>query len=531
MKAIPEFIFVCLASSLIVNQADGQTALWNSGIKTSNSVYPWLVAADGLGNCYVYSQIVGTVTCGANNYDHTNGAWLLKKYDNAGTCVWVQQVNNLLARDLKADAGHVYLCGYNSMNGSIGTTTLGVEGYGDGFTVRLSSQGNVDLVLPVTGPSEEVCGGLDIDKNGNIYVTGTFGPGSVIGNQTLTATYYQNYYTAKYDSQGKIVWISEGKQLFYETGGSQIVVSDDGSSITTLGYASGPNDGPEDTVRFSGSSVKLYGHPYALWAGRLDGNGIMQTARVIDNNLKHGITSIGTDNAGNLYCSGWTLYEDPTLYKYDSAFNLVWEKTDPTNAGGAAFGTGSAMIRTNANGDIFAAFCALGESVISGNATHYGWFQMGYVVKYDAAGTFRWKQDIVSDKASYATGIDIDEQGSVFAAGSYAGSCSIGQTVQLNDPHGGFVAKFSDLEFVTDVSHTGAMDEINCYPNPATDRLNLVVHKNCAISVISAAGKEVLSLHANTGLNEIDLTGLEQGFYLVNIRSAESTEIKKLLIK
>jgi hypothetical protein len=57
----------------------------------------------------------------------------------------------------------------------------------------------------------------------------------------------------------------------------------------------------------------------------------------------------------------------------------------------------------------------------------------------------------------------------------------------------------------------------NLYPNPATDFIHLNTPANAEIRVYDNAGREVISLVTVQALQEIDISGLQQGVYFVKV--------------
>ena len=74
--------------------------------------------------------------------------------------------------------------------------------------------------------------GIDLDDNGNVYVTGTFGAGATLNGSSLTTTGEEDIFVAKYTSSGTLAWVrtggSPGKDL-----SRTIVVDDLGNTYVT----------------------------------------------------------------------------------------------------------------------------------------------------------------------------------------------------------------------------------------------------------------------------------------------------------
>jgi rhodanese-related sulfurtransferase len=76
--------------------------------------------------------------------------------------------------------------------------------------------------------------------------------------------------------------------------------------------------------------------------------------------------------------------------------------------------------------------------------------------------------------------------------------------------------------------------ELNVYPNPATSKFFIEgsgVQELKEISIISLTGKRVLSKNNVFGMDGIDISQLQNGIYIVQIKAANQTVSKKLVIQ
>jgi hypothetical protein len=74
----------------------------------------------------------------------------------------------------------------------------------------------------------------------------------------------------------------------------------------------------------------------------------------------------------------------------------------------------------------------------------------------------------------------------------------------------------------------GEMQEIYLYPNPATDLVTIKgVHQNDQIRIMSLNGTLV---SASKG-SKLDISGLDNGMYIINIEAGQQIQNLKLLIR
>ncbi|NOR34230.1 MAG: hypothetical protein GQ579_06075, partial [Bacteroidales bacterium] len=130
-----------------------------------------------------------------------------------------------VATDLAANpiTGDVYLVG--EWKGSLAATITdaGTEttdftatfGGADGFVVKLNRNGDFQWAFKVGGEEDDRISAVHLDNDGNFYITGYISPGMIrfSGTGSLTAdSVYQNtgsmtFYLAKYDQEGKLLWV------------------------------------------------------------------------------------------------------------------------------------------------------------------------------------------------------------------------------------------------------------------------------------------------------------------------------------
>jgi len=143
------------------------------------------VTADDLGNVYV------TGFTHSNNYSDYS-KYLTLKYDESGIQQWAaiygEQYERNIANDIEVDkSGNVYVTG-NAFSSNLTSNDC----YG---TIKYSPSGLQLWLTLHTGSSTARARDLELDNQGNIYVTGYFG--SSIGD---------DYSTVKYNSNGLKIW-------------------------------------------------------------------------------------------------------------------------------------------------------------------------------------------------------------------------------------------------------------------------------------------------------------------------------------
>jgi CHU_C Type IX secretion signal domain len=199
----------------------------------------------------------------------------------------------------------------------------------DSFIASITGSGNVSWTLGVGGPGgdnleknfPDYIHGIDVDALGNVFITGMFeSPQLYIGNFTLLSkTISENFFFAKIDVNGNVVWTKEQKQIS-DCGGFDVAV-DNKNNIHVTGrfYANGATFDNLD-IKGSGAAnvflVKYDTYGNVLLAKSYGGNGS-------ETGLK-----ITVDRLGNILLEG--LYSD--IFSLDS-FTL----TNPSTLFGQLF--------------------------------------------------------------------------------------------------------------------------------------------------------------------------------------------------
>jgi len=184
------------------------------GIDTSGHI--WIT-----GFYYLHSVTIGSTTL-INKTDSANTSAygvvygsnvFVAKYDIGGNVLWAKdfsgddpggsgQAGITVAKD-----GTAYLCApYLDSFITIGTTKLTTTSvYGTFYIARLTADGAVlwakDLI-----PESEITS-VAVDNDDNFYITGTYdGDTLVVGTDTIFGMHYGNFFIAKYNALGNVLW-------------------------------------------------------------------------------------------------------------------------------------------------------------------------------------------------------------------------------------------------------------------------------------------------------------------------------------
>ncbi|KXK55840.1 MAG: PKD repeat protein, partial [Chlorobi bacterium OLB7] len=182
------------------------------------------IVADNAGHIFIAGYSTGEITDFGSSALKTSGGYVAK-YSTDGRRIWVVQFTGIPSNAGKGiaidNAGNLVITGrfFNKMD--IGDTSLTAVGGADIFVAKFDSDGNLQWATQAGGIDPDQSQAVTTDKQGNIYITGSFFKRASFGEYELintlierndTANYfrsYENAFVAKYSKDGKIVWVKK----------------------------------------------------------------------------------------------------------------------------------------------------------------------------------------------------------------------------------------------------------------------------------------------------------------------------------
>ncbi|WP_144289902.1 hypothetical protein [Ideonella sp. A 288] len=249
----------------------------------------------------------------------------------------------------------------------------------------------------------EVIGGMAVDRDSNVIVTGWAGV-------SATGTGLRKYFTAKYDSYGRLKWLRHFSPPngALDTPSSTVTVDANGNAYIALAqsYHFGAivkyDPAGNESVLTLGASVS----PFWDWS-----------------------IGLRTDAAGNLYLRAANAVE-----KYSPQGALLWRQQFQTY-----FGNWIRDIRIDAAGNVYAA----GYGIDGSNRNAY---PDVVLAKFNAAGNRLWSRVYDSGYYEQGLGLELKPDGNlVVLATRGTPAAPTGTTLLTFDPNGNLLSNFGHV--------------------------------------------------------------------------------------
>lgn len=369
------------------------------------------VSSDALGNSYATGTVSNpalfdnvTIACHASDV-------FVAKYNSSGALLWAKVAGGELldqGNAIATDAnGNSYVAGAIQTNGiyptvSFDNITLTGHGDYDWFIAKYDVNGNVVWAKNAGSNLGDIARGIVVDVLGNVYVCGLFSGTMTVDGSTVTSSGLFDVFLAKYDGNGNLIWIRRA-------GGTG---SDIAHGITVDSFGNVAIVGEfQNTATFGSNSVTAAGLGDAFIA-KYDSSGTNLWVRSGGSS-----TSFATDAAKSIGSDG------------SNSFVVTGDYT-----GSATFGGLSVPNAGSSGTDIF-------------------------VAKYDSNGVIQWLHHAGGPHADKGYSIGVDQAGNNWVSG-FAGSGTgiVFDTISL-PPRGNeyiFLAKYNAAGIVQYVKQYAA---------------------------------------------------------------------------
>jgi hypothetical protein len=246
-----------------------------------------------LGSYYYDSVTIDSFTL-YNNYTNKNTAYLTK-LDEQGNCKWVKQATggNTQFLNIKAGNNRVYICAQTDSCFNYDTVHLCGQNGNTGVLLQTDTNGNVQWRSVIYSAGAAYMVAVSADSAGNCLVLGRFDTTIYIGGDTLNkgSNDPKDFFIAKYDSAGNILWIS---QMYFS---GEAVINSFYTDKMGYSYLTGAFGG---TATFGGRNI-VPDNGSGLFVARFSPNGSFIGLVIAFGADAFDITG---DSAGNAYVTG-----------------------------------------------------------------------------------------------------------------------------------------------------------------------------------------------------------------------------------
>jgi Domain of unknown function DUF11/Beta-propeller repeat len=234
---------------------------------------------------------------------------------------WVQAFGSTgnganLAQSIKAAPDqNLYVTGRFSSTATFGSTTVTSAGGTDIFLAKYSPSGSLLWIAQAGGTQDDLGGyGIDLDQDGNVYVTGSFQGPATFHSANSTGTKItvasggqEGIFLAKYTSSGTLLWVQTGTSDCPASGcpnfGTGIAVNSAAGTVyiseaTQADITFSSADGTNHVISGSGA--------WHMGLAKYDTNGNFQWGETNSANPNSlGFGGVAVDAEDNAYTAGW----------------------------------------------------------------------------------------------------------------------------------------------------------------------------------------------------------------------------------
>lgn len=245
---------VSIGDSVFQHQGDMDTFItkydsagnlrWARQIAGSQAEQGRGISTDRKSNVLVTGEFSGSLSFGSKTVESKSEFRdiFLAKYDASGNLQWVKSFGSTgedYGRGIGTDkAGNIYISGVFSGSVKFDDKTLNsMEGSKDLFLAKADASGKILWVRQIGGPgSDEGCE-IEVDEQGNVYLSGEFPHKASFGSKVLTSKGLRDVFVAKFDPQGNLVWIEQAEGDRDDV--NYAIALDDARRVTVVGTFTG----------------------------------------------------------------------------------------------------------------------------------------------------------------------------------------------------------------------------------------------------------------------------------------------------
>lgn len=367
------------------------------------------------------------------------------------TINWTEQIassgSDYISDIVTDKEGNIYVCGTFEKTLTIGSNFLISAGHYDVFIAKYTSTGSLLWANQAGGSEADMAKAMVLDSMGNLIVGGYFEGNATFGSNTIASSGSRDIFITKYDTNGALQWIKHA-------GGTEI---DELSSLTIDKenniYACGIFNGTASFDTTSSVSLGLDD----IYIVSYSSDGSLRWLNQAGGSQNDFATAIATDYNNNVYISGY--FNDSLIINQDTllsvgATDALVTKYDSQgnlswakNLGGNNYDYASTLT-TSPNGNIYlAGYFYSFAFPIGGDTLWNAGLSDIFIALYDTNGNFQWAQKAASTDQEYPFDLTSDMQGNAYLTGAIKDSLVLFHaTTELQGAGGydAFAAKYTE---------------------------------------------------------------------------------------
>lgn len=510
---------------------------------------------DNAGNVYTTGYFGGTVDFdpgpGTSNLTSVNSALeiFISKYDNQGSFVWAKSLSgnsNDVGYGIDTDSwGNVIVTGYfiGSLDFDPGPSSFSISSLGgkDVFVLKLDSLGDFLWAKSFAGSGNDDQGrSLVVDGQGNVNLTGYF-TGSIdidpdTSSSMIMSAGSNDIFLVQLDSSGSLNWGHSFGSI--ENDVAIAIASDQLDQVYITGFFRNTIDFDPGVNNFNVSSNGAAD----VYVSKYSSQGMFITAKGFGGFGGEEGNGINVDLNGNVHTSG--SFNSMTDFDPNSNSTVI---VSPTNYDGFAHSfqpcsPSSAIINVDAcesytSNPLGITYTSSGQyietisngrgcdSVITINLNIFS-VDTSLIVMGDSIMAIDTSQGVVYQWIDCAnSSIIIGEANALFVpatSGSYAVIVSNGACQDTSACR---------TIIVQSIIEPGLLkNDVRVYPNPTQGIVNVTSSEKMeSVNIYDLNGK--LKLECNKNCESLNISQLERGVYLIEVKTNNQTRIKRLVIE
>ena len=539
MKKPPFFwhVVICVFLAVTHNSLFAQDILWEKSYGGKHAEYlfdaiptpdyGFILAGSSL------SKKTGTKT-DDNRGDLDYWVW---KMDEKGELDWQKTFGgkgqDMLRSIILTDDGGFLLGGSSRSNAEIDKKDKN-RGKSDFWLIKLNAKGNEEWQKTLGGAGQDELSHIIKTKDGCFVIAGSSNSG-ISGEKTSKNFGGLDYWVVKISSKGEIIWQNNFGGIYNDELRS-IGLTNDGGYI--LG---GSSNSPENSSKKQSSAGNS-----DYWIIKLDNNGKEQWQKVIGGKGDDQLHVVHQSIAGNYIIAGNSNSEsdggknksnengtDFWLVALDKDQEVLWQQTYNI----AKVDVLTSLVENEDKTMLLGGY-AQGEISPKNNKAAEAKPKKGtddfIAIKINENGEEIWRKDIGSDGTDILKKVIETRDGGYLMAGT--SKVTLSKDGKLKATGAKSTGIGSNDFWVVKLKDKQKQDKpskaIEAIPNPATDFTNIIIgydYTKGTATLVDLAGHILQQFKISEKTIPVDLQGLPQGIYIVNIKTDKGSEGVKII--